>query len=1570
MPRTMPSRRPPTIDSDVQTLSSVETIEKPEPVSEIPTSIPPPPATPSPPSPGTGSFKQLFSLLSTRHRFLILLPAIISSVIAGGIAPFMTIVIGQNFNAFAQFPQTPNPSETAKHQLLHDVGIAALELLGLAVGSFVLSAITSSLWIWTGEHNVREVRRRVFGSVISQEMKWFDMKTQGDSVGAAGLMAQFNQDTDSIRLASSLASGLLLQHLVTTITALVLAFVGSPLLALLTLSTVPVLSIVQAISQRIAGPLLMNERKDGGQLATLLERTFTFISTVKAFTAVPYHKLKLHNLLSGRMRSNEIVLNAIWGLSSGSSQFVMMSMFVQAFWFGSKLVREGTIQPGAVMSVFWACLIATSNLQMCVPQLVIVGKGKVAMAALMALVKENPDYQPDLEVLPPSHPYQTAASPMSANFPPLSPASTATLTTYSARPGRSLHRASTNKSRVLRKIRPNRFKGDINLNQVCFAYPSRPNVPVLVDVDMYIPAGETTFIVGSSGSGKSSLAGIIAGLYKLNRKEGSSGEVLLDEQNIDYLDKNFIAAHVGIVSQAPPVLLGGQSVHDNVAVALAAHPERSMESATEAEVVNACTLAMLHEFIRDLPEGYRTVLGGDGSVGKQSPGDAGIQLSGGQKQRLALARARLRNPNLLILDEPTSALDVTSRSLVNAALRRWRATTSSRSSPKTTVIITHDLSYESIHEDDFIYVMKEGRMVEAGYRHDLERNVDENGEEGEFMRLARNQGILAQADESEDAPDSPAGEIEFDSARPESDHFDAASLEVHQPFSHRLTMGASMMGGWMFDVVADLTKTGSPDSNPTQNPSRVSRISRALSPSRFTRALSPTPQNRDTLFPPSAKPTSPLAVDTRPRRPSSISIPSPLHLDTMSPFDDAVAVPELPRAPRQRRYSLQFEPTTPTALTFADLQKQGLSEKRVLEHSARSVSVRRRQTRREVLGKEGEKLEIVTASTSEIPPIVNEIGFWKLIRALYPSMPYKPLLFFGLLICVASGAMTPIFSFLLSRLLFEVSTGVKDVRLVNEYGGLVLGMAALDGLLMGVKFFLMQSLGWMWIERLRESAFARLVSMPKSFFDAGVVDKETPSPNSAARTSPVALTQILTKSAEDAKNLLAVVAGQALVVISMLGVGLIWAFVVGWQFTLVGLAIAPVFAGVMSIQSKFVADIERKNKAARESVASTYYDAVANIRSIRYTGLTSVFQQRFDSSLDRAMSLGVKGAMIEGCTYGVASGLIYAAEALLFYVGAILVAKGTYTYLQMVEVLDLVVFTVTIGSQLMAFTNRIARSVQAARDLHAVLELPTDTSETQGFLRPDLHQAPLPITFENVDFSYPSRPDVPVLKGLNLSIAPGETVALVGASGCGKSTIAQLIQRLYEPSTGSIQVAEIDTRAMDIQHLRQHVSVVSQQAHLFDASIAENIAYGNSSITEVGIRKAAKAANIHDWVMSLERGYDTVVGENASQLSGGQAQRLQIARALARPCRILILDECTSALDPENQREVLDTIRGLEKNNRTTVMVTHKVPAMKMCDRILVVDNGRIVEQGSFHDLMERRGVFATLASGGEWFGE
>jgi ATP-binding cassette subfamily B (MDR/TAP) protein 1 len=174
---------------------------------------------------------------------------------------------------------------------------------------------------------------------------------------------------------------------------------------------------------------------------------------------------------------------------------------------------------------------------------------------------------------------------------------------------------------------------------------------------------------------------------------------------------------------------------------------------------------------------------------------------------------------------------------------------------------------------------------------------------------------------------------------------------------------------------------------------------------------------------------------------------------------------------------------------------------------------------------------------------------------------------------------------------------------------------------------------------------------------------------------------------------------------------------------------------------------------------------------------------------------------------------------------------------------------------------------------------------------------------------------------------------------------------------------------LDVRHLRDHIAVVSQNPHLFDATVSENIAYGTEGLPHSDIERAALVANVHEFIEGLPQGYNTLVGENAALISGGQAQRLQIARAFVRPANVLILDECTSALDGANQAAVLSTVLGV-KAGRTTIMVTHKLPVMRMCDRILVVHEGKLAEQGTYEELIARRGVFAQLASGGEWSGE
>jgi ATP-binding cassette, subfamily B (MDR/TAP), member 1 len=263
-------------------------------------------------------------------------------------------------------------------------------------------------------------------------------------------------------------------------------------------------------------------------------------------------------------------------------------MFIQGFWFGARLVRAGRLSAGDVMAVFWACLIATSNLQMAVPQLVAVAKGKLAMAALVA----------------------TAASAEDA--------------------------AAAKPARRLRKIQPRACAGELELAHVSFAYPSRPDVRVLDDVSAFFAAGEITFVVGGSGSGKSTIAQLLLRMY-----EPSAGELLFDEQGMAFLDEAWTRQQVACVSQQ--CLLFDRSVHDNVAMGLAGPGSlRRPEHATREEVVEACRAAMMHEFVRDLPDGYDTMLGPHGA-----------NLSGGQKQRLAIARALLRNPTVLILGKPS-----------------------------------------------------------------------------------------------------------------------------------------------------------------------------------------------------------------------------------------------------------------------------------------------------------------------------------------------------------------------------------------------------------------------------------------------------------------------------------------------------------------------------------------------------------------------------------------------------------------------------------------------------------------------------------------------------------------------------------------------------------------------------------------------------------------------------------------------------------------------------------------------------------------------------------------------------
>ncbi len=582
-------------------------------------------------------------------------------------------------------------------------------------------------------------------------------------------------------------------------------------------------------------------------------------------------------------------------------------------------------------------------------------------------------------------------------------------------------------------------------------------------------------------------------------------------------------------------------------------------------------------------------------------------------------------------------------------------------------MITHDLS--QIESGDFVYVLKSGRAVEQGFRYDLE--VGEGGE-GEFRRLAEVQkevgGLVEETVEVEEVH-----ETELEEKAEEEEEFTSGlpSKLKHQSLAIRpLTFG-----NWMFEAIAELTGTSKhPPSLAVPEP--VHTVPSKRETYRFSR-FSPADQLNTPPVP--ALPTQ----HQRKRRPSSLMIPP-------SPIVPR-AVHEMPSSPGGgRRYSLP--PMTASSATFTivnrstcmtddewdkmeedefDKQKAAMTKSGTLVHAKREKRGERRR-----LG--GVKVVENKSGEQEEPKehVVGTPSFWAISKGVWPTIPSKPLLFLGFVLCTLSGLVTPVFSFLLSRLLFEVSIGATRVNIINRFGVIVLSVAALDGIFLGSKFAVMESCGMRWVTTLRQRAFKRVLSQDRSFFDG-------------TDNAPSQIVQTLVKDGDDARNLVGVVWGQCFVVLTMLSVGLIWALVRGWQLTLAGFAIAPVFAGVMALQTRWVAEAEVRNKRAREDVAKGYYDAVVHVRGIRCVGgsFEGAFREKFELAAERALKTGVRGALVEGCTYGVASGLIYAAEAMLFYVGAVLISKELFTYLQMVEVLNLVVFTVTIGSQFMAFSK-------------------------------------------------------------------------------------------------------------------------------------------------------------------------------------------------------------------------------------------------------------------------------------------
>jgi ABC transporter fused permease/ATP-binding protein len=493
-----------------------------------------------------------------------------------------------------------------------------------------------------------------------------------------------------------------------------------------------------------------------------------------------------------------------------------------------------------------------------------------------------------------------------------------------------------------------------------------------------------------------------------------------------------------------------------------------------------------------------------------------------------------------------------------------------------------------------------------------------------------------------------------------------------------------------------------------------------------------------------------------------------------------------------------------------------------------------------------------------------------------------------------------------------------------------------------LRYYLFTTAGERVVARLRENLFGSLVHQEIAFFDerrtgelvSRLVSDTTVLQNAVSANISMAL-----------RNGVTAIGALALL------------FYTSPRLTGLMLAIVPAVAFGAVAYGRRVRKLSKEVQDATASASEVAEEALSGIRTVRSFAAEGHEADRYGAAVQGAFQLARRRAGIAGTFMGGASFAAYVAAAAVLWYGGRLVASGQLTAGALTSFL---IYTLLVAFSLGAVSELWAdymKAVGAAERVFALLDRVPTIAPSGGAT---LARVEGRIEFDRVNFAYPSRKDVPVLKGIDLTIEPGQVVAIVGPSGAGKSTMASLVGRLYDPDGGSIRVDGRDVRTLDSGWLRQQIGVVAQEPILFSTTIADNIRYGRFTASDAEVEAAARTANAHDFSAKFPQGYLTLVGERGVQLSGGQKQRVAIARAVLKDPRILILDEATSALDAESEHLVQEALDRLMRN-RTTLIIAHRLSTVIRADRVLVLDGGHIVQSGSHGFLMTQEGPYRRL---------
>ncbi|KAG5513482.1 hypothetical protein PMAC_000913 [Pneumocystis sp. 'macacae'] len=645
-------------------------------------------------------------------------------------------------------------------------------------------------------------------------------------------------------------------------------------------------------------------------------------------------------------------------------------------------------------------------------------------------------------------------------------------------------------------------------------------------------------------------------------------------------------------------------------------------------------------------------------------------------------------------------------------------------------------------------------------------------------------------------------------------------------------------------------------------------------------------------------------------------------------------------------FLIESLPCKPYIKSTFNFLKTNLSVETLLLNSANVIIKNRKNTtniRTSVSSKVNDSKIIKKLSFQKKYFLLN-ISLWNLLKDNWKYVNKRTFLILGLFFCIGNGIATPLFSYALSRLLASFFSPKNTSEIISKSlksSIFVLGVSFFDSLTLYLKILFFELSSDYMITNIRSKLHKSVLFQDMFYFS----EKTCSSKN---------ITRIIINETEIMRSIFEGILGNILVAIVIASIGIIWSFIIAWKLTIITVGILP-FLYISIRYHSYINNIwEQKYKDENINVSSILYEFTENTFTVKALLLNNFFKQKYMLSVEKVFIKGVRRAIYIGFGYGFM-------ETLLFFYGSKFILKKIYTPIDILTVFTLIIFSIITASQFLSMIPHYNKIRQASNDIKVLFNISKKTTENEGSLTAPLNGE---IIFKNVTFSYPGHCNE-VLQNIDLKIKNHEKIALVGLSGSGKSTIISLIQKLYQVQKGIITINGYNISSIETKWLRNNIAVVRQTPMLFNTTIEQNIAYGLSSFDRLSVHKAAQKANIHDFIIKLPNGYDTMLGDYGKGLSTGQAQRVSLARAFIRNPKILILDECTNALDSFCALSIQEIIKNI--TNITVIIITHSEEMMKLANTIVLLKNGRIIETGTYDELMNIKKNFWTLIQKGEW---